>query len=225
MRKHRGRYKKSGKIPTFFIHLNQNSIKLQRDTGMPKEVRDSQLIDRWCPLKNCKELEWHLPQLRLSPPLLQIHHLPNILILRIGFDICTLSTPNIVRVLLELKQCFSCECWLVLLHKNSLHTPRILLLESDLKVLDNCSFKLSTYLAAGLPVIVNSGTPARDIIEKKKLGIIADSLPEAIERVQTMTTTEYDQMVNSIDDFAKLIRGGYFVKRALTEAIFKAFYD
>lgn len=40
-----------------------------------------------------------------------------------------------------------------------------------------------------------------------------------------MTTTEYDQMVNSIDDFAKLIRGGYFVKQALTEAIFKAFYD
>ena len=84
---------------------------------------------------------------------------------------------------------------------------------------------LSTYLAAGLPVIVNSGTPARDIIEKKNLGIIADSLPEAIDRIQTMTTTEYDQMVNSIDDFAKLIRGGYFVKRALTEAIFKAFYD
>ena len=40
-----------------------------------------------------------------------------------------------------------------------------------------------------------------------------------------MTTAEYDQMVNSIDDFAKLIRGGYFVKRALTEAVFKAFYD
>ena len=60
---------------------------------------------------------------------------------------------------------------------------------------------------------------------RKNLGIIADSLPEAIDRVQTMTTTEYDQMVNSIDDFAKLICGGYFVKRALTEAIFKAFYD
>ena len=89
----------------------------------------------------------------------------------------------------------------------------------------NCSFKLSTYLAAGLPVIINSGTPARDVIEEKNLGIIADSLPEAIEQVQTMTTAEYDQMVDSIDDFAKLIRGGYFVKRALTEAVFKAFYD
>ncbi|WP_325064706.1 sugar transferase [Limosilactobacillus fastidiosus] len=89
----------------------------------------------------------------------------------------------------------------------------------------NCSFKLSTYLAAGLPVIVNSSTPARDIIEKKNLGIIADTLPEAIERVQTMTTAEYDKMVESINEFAKLIQGGYFTKRALTEAIFKAFYE
>nr|WP_251576317.1 sugar transferase [Limosilactobacillus agrestimuris] len=89
----------------------------------------------------------------------------------------------------------------------------------------NCSFKLSTYLAAGLPVIVNSGTPARDIIEKKNLGIIADTLPEAVEKVQTMTISEYDEMIDSINEFAKLIRGGYFVKRALTEAVFKAFYD
>lgn len=89
----------------------------------------------------------------------------------------------------------------------------------------NCSFKLSTYLAAGLPVITNGSTPARDIIEKKHLGIIADSLPETIERVRTMTDTEYDSMVDSIDEFAQLIRGGYFVKRALLEAVLKAYYD
>jgi glycosyltransferase involved in cell wall biosynthesis len=89
----------------------------------------------------------------------------------------------------------------------------------------NCSFKLSTYLAAGLPVIVNSATPARDIIEEKHLGIVADSLTEAIDRVRTMTTEEYDRMAASIDEFAKLIRGGYFTKRALVEAVFKAYYE
>lgn len=89
----------------------------------------------------------------------------------------------------------------------------------------NASYKLSTYLAAGIPLIVNSDSPEKDTIVNKHLGIIADSIDEAVEKVEKMSDMQYNQMKDSIDQFAKLIRGGYFTKRALIEAVFKAQYE
>ena len=89
----------------------------------------------------------------------------------------------------------------------------------------NASYKLSTYLAAGIPLIVNSDTPEKDTIVNKKLGIIADSIDEAVDKVEHMSDMRYNEMKDSIGEFAKLIRGGYFTKRALIEAVFKAQYE
>ena len=47
----------------------------------------------------------------------------------------------------------------------------------------------------------------------------------AVEKVEKMSDMQYNQMKDSIDQFAKLIRGGYFTKRALIEAVFKAQYE
>lgn len=89
----------------------------------------------------------------------------------------------------------------------------------------NASYKLSTYLASGIPVIVNSKTPEKNAIERKKIGIIADSLEEAQAKVLQISDDEYNQMVRNVESFAKLIREGYFTKKALADAVFKARYE
>lgn len=89
----------------------------------------------------------------------------------------------------------------------------------------NATYKLSTYLAAGIPIIVNSQTPSKDVIVRKHLGIIADSLDEAVEKVKNFSDEDYQQMTQSISYFSRLIREGYFTKRALIEAVFKVRFD
>lgn len=89
----------------------------------------------------------------------------------------------------------------------------------------NCSYKLSTYLAAGIPVIVRSDTPEVEKIKEKHLGIIADDLNTAIEKVKNMTNEEYNQMRDAISRFNPLIRDSYFTKHLLADAVYKVLYD
>lgn len=89
----------------------------------------------------------------------------------------------------------------------------------------NVSYKLSTYLAAGIPVIVEPDTPQADKILDKKLGLVVNLLDEAVDRVKKMTATEYQTFVTAVEKFAQLIRGGYFTKHLLTEAVFNLYYD
>lgn len=88
----------------------------------------------------------------------------------------------------------------------------------------NTSYKLSTYLASGIPIIVNNDTPEAETIKRKKIGIIANSLAEAQDKMLQITDDEYKELVENVDAFAKLIRGGYFTKKALSNAVFKVRY-
>lgn len=83
----------------------------------------------------------------------------------------------------------------------------------------NNSFKLSNYLAAGIPVIVPRGISNQYLIEKNHLGLVADSLEEAVEWIRNMGETEYREYVRHVKKFAPLIRNGYFTKRFLIDAI------
>ena len=55
----------------------------------------------------------------------------------------------------------------------------------------NASFKFSTYLAAGLPIIVNKGLAKQSFVEEQEIGLVANNLDEAIDYVKCMSSSEY----------------------------------
>ena len=89
----------------------------------------------------------------------------------------------------------------------------------------NASYKFSTYLAAGIPVVVPSGIGEEDTIRRKKLGLVVDSLDEAAERIERMSEAEYREMADNVERFSYLLREGYFTKKALTDAVFQLLND
>ena len=60
---------------------------------------------------------------------------------------------------------------------------------------ENISYKLSTYLSAGLPVVVPDYLSNAGYIREKGLGFVASSLEEANRLVQNCTEEAYAQMV------------------------------
>ncbi len=85
----------------------------------------------------------------------------------------------------------------------------------------NCSYKLSTYLAAGIPVIVPSYLSNAKFIADHKLGFVVNSLDEASVAVQNCTEEQYVELVNHVKDVAEIIRNGFFTKKAIAESIVK----
>ena len=83
----------------------------------------------------------------------------------------------------------------------------------------NSPLKLSAYLAAGLPVIVPRGISSQCMIEENHLGIVVDTLDEAVEIVKSMTEQEYQGYVSAVSRFAPLLRQGFFTKKCLVDAL------
>lgn len=81
------------------------------------------------------------------------------------------------------------------------------------------SLKLSTYLAAGIPVIVPRGISNQCMIEENGLGIVVDTLGEAVEAVKNMKEAEYQKYASAVSRFAPLLREGAFTKKCLTDAL------
>lgn len=81
----------------------------------------------------------------------------------------------------------------------------------------NVSFKFSTYLSAGIPIIVNKGLAKQDFVEKYQIGFVAETLDEAVDRVNSMSIEEYNQMVSRVHDISSMIREGFFTQMLLVD--------
>ena len=81
------------------------------------------------------------------------------------------------------------------------------------------SFTLTRYLAAGIPVIVPVGISNQTLIEKNHLGLIVNSLDEAIEAIESMKKSEYQDYIRCVGQFAPALRSGYYSKKCMIEAV------
>lgn len=98
--------------------------------------------------------------------------------------------------------------------------------EKDKRYQDiSCPYKLGTFLASGIPVVVQEGLANQEIIEKNGLGLVVKSLDQAVEKINAMTQEDYQELVNHVRAFNNLLRHGYFTKKVLTDAIFSVFYQ
>lgn len=83
----------------------------------------------------------------------------------------------------------------------------------------NCCMKTSTYLAAGIPVVVQKGSSVQALLEEHNLGFGAETIEEAISRIQNMTEAEYRDMTEHVEKYAFLIRNGFITKKLLVDSI------
>jgi len=83
----------------------------------------------------------------------------------------------------------------------------------------NNPLKLSTYLGAGLPVIVDGNSAHASMIKEHKLGLVLDDL-NAIDSVfEELTEEAYQEMVQHVANYSAAIRSGFFTQKVLMNAL------
>lgn len=85
----------------------------------------------------------------------------------------------------------------------------------------NASYKVSTYLRAGIPLIVHRDISCRKLIEDNHWGIVVDSLEEAVEIVKAMSEDEYRKYAESVSKVSGLLVDNYFTKKVLVDTLYE----
>ncbi len=85
-----------------------------------------------------------------------------------------------------------------------------------------CPYKLGAFIAAGIPVVVQKGIANQEIIERNRLGILVDSLEEATGMIEAMRPEHYQTMVECVREFSPMVRQGFFTRKVLVDAVYKA---
>lgn len=83
----------------------------------------------------------------------------------------------------------------------------------------NNPHKVSLYLSCGLPVIVWNQAAIADFVKKNNVGIIVRSIGEMQEKIDLMSEESYDAMHKNAKEMSKLVKKGFFIKRAITASL------
>jgi len=82
------------------------------------------------------------------------------------------------------------------------------------------STKFSTYIIAGLPVLVDRHSKSTsEIVKKYKVGITAENLEKLLLKASNISEEEYMKMRENAISLGSKIKRGYFIKKALKKTI------
>lgn len=85
----------------------------------------------------------------------------------------------------------------------------------------NCSYKLASYLSAGIPVIVPDYLSNADFVKENNIGFVVSSLEEADQVIQECSEEKYSEMRSSVKNVQYLINNGYFTKKLFVDSLMK----
>ena len=83
------------------------------------------------------------------------------------------------------------------------------------------SYKMSTYLRAGIPIVAHKSISCANLIEKNNWGILVDTLEEAVEVINNMSEEEYQKYIDSVSKVSFLLGNNWFTKKLLVDSIYK----
>ncbi|QBO35181.1 hypothetical protein EQG49_01280 [Periweissella cryptocerci] len=82
----------------------------------------------------------------------------------------------------------------------------------------NLSHKVSMFLAAGIPLILNAKAASAPMIEAAHAGVLIGSLDEIDDVMYNMTEQDYVHYSNGASRLSALVRHGFFYRKAIVEA-------
>jgi glycosyltransferase involved in cell wall biosynthesis len=77
--------------------------------------------------------------------------------------------------------------------------------------------KLSSYIIAGLPLIVPANSAAAELVRKYNIGVTVQSLKDIGKRISCVTPETYHQMNANMGELAKRIIAGYGLRNAMAQ--------
>ncbi|HEM5989253.1 TPA: sugar transferase [Streptococcus suis] len=83
----------------------------------------------------------------------------------------------------------------------------------------NNPHKLSLYISSSLPVIIWSEAAEAKFVREYGVGITVSTLYELGEKLEMISESEYSQMVENAKSVKSKLQDGYFLKRAIVNAI------
>ena len=87
---------------------------------------------------------------------------------------------------------------------------------------DALQMNLGRFIAAGLPLVVAKSNPQAAWVNRFGLGHVVESPGAAARRIQQTPAAIYEAMARRVEQFGRLSRRGYFLRRALLEGEYQA---